>query len=401
MTPSVFWVFNAGSSSLKFSIFSGEDPPGFPEPLYRGAVNGIGGGSSFKVLSGRDEVVDSREWAEGKGISDHEKALNLIREWIAASPGAGPPDSIGHRVVHGGRIYSAPVWIDAAVLDRLEQLVPLAPLHQPHNLRVIKNLAGFFPEVPQLACFDTAFHRTQPPAAEAFALPREITRGEIVRYGFHGISYEYIAAVLPHYIEEVQKRRRVVAAHLGNGASLCAIQDGRSVATTMGFTPLDGLVMGTRCGDLDPGAVLHLLTNRGMKPDEVADLLYHRSGLLGVSGISRNMRELLESPAPKAAEAVDLFVYRAIREIGSMAAAMGGIDTLVFTAGIGERSPAIRERIVRGCEWLGARLDPDANQNGGPRITLEEGRLSAWVIPTDEEWMIARHMKARWKERPS
>jgi acetate kinase len=303
------------------------------------------------------------------------------------------PVAAGHRVVHGGDAFTHPVLVDSSVLSGLEKLVPLAPLHQPHNLAAIRALAHTRPGMPQVACFDTAFHANQPEVARRIALPREFHDAGVKRYGFHGLSYEYITSVLPRYRGK-RARNRVVVAHLGNGASLCAIRDGRSVATTMGFTALDGLVMGTRPGSLDPGVVLHLIEAMGMTAAQVGDLLYRRSGLLGVSGISADMRTLLESNDPRAREAVELFVYRVSRELGSLAAAMGGLDALVFTGGIGEGSAVVRASICRAAAWLGVKLDEAANLGRRPRISAPASRVSAWVIPTDEESMIARHVQA-------
>jgi acetate kinase len=295
--------------------------------------------------------------------------------------------------VHGGEEFDAPVRIDAAVLARLERLVPLAPLHQPHNLAPMRVIAERTPTLPQVACFDTAFHRTQEPVARAFGLPPEITGRGVRRYGFHGLSYEYIAAAFPRY-DAAAARGRVVAAHLGNGASMCAMQAGRSMASTMGFTALDGLLMGTRAGSLDPGVVLYLLDELKMDARAIEKLLYHESGLLGVSGVSSDMRTLLSRDDPKSAFAIALFCYRARRELGSLAAALGGIDAIVFTGGIGEHAAPIRERICRDAAWLGVTLDERANAAGGPRISTEGSRVSTWVIATDEESMIARHTLA-------
>jgi acetate kinase len=288
--------------------------------------------------------------------------------------------------------YSQPVLIDERVIAALDALVPLAPLHQPHNLAAIRAIAATAPEIPQVACFDTAFHRTQPPVAQAFALPREISAKGVRRYGFHGLSYEYIASALPRLAPDCAQGKLVVA-HLGNGASMCAIENGRSIATTMGFTAVDGLPMGTRTGALDPGVVLYLMQHEGMSAEAVEHLIYHRSGLLGVSGLSSDMRTLLASDLPAAKEAVDLFVYRTGRELGSLAAALGGLDALVFTAGIGEHAAEIRAQVCRNARWLGIALDEDANAKGGPRISQRGSSVSAWVIPTDENLMIARHTR--------
>jgi acetate kinase len=298
--------------------------------------------------------------------------------------------AVGHRVVHGGVRFAAPVLLDRARLGELEALVPLAPLHQPHNLAAINAVAAMAPNLPQVACFDTSFHRTQPAVAQAFALPRRYADEGVRRYGFHGLSYEYIASRLATVDARAASGRTVVA-HLGNGASMCAMHDGKSVATTMSFTPLDGLVMGTRCGAIDPGVLLYLMDRHGMNARDLERLLYHESGLLGVSGISSDMRGLLESSDHRAAESLDLFVYRIGRELGSLAAALGGLDALVFTGGIGENAVPVRARICRDASWLGLELDEAANEHGGPCISRKGSRISAWVIPTNEELMIARH----------
>jgi acetate kinase len=286
--------------------------------------------------------------------------------------------------------FSEPVKLDAGVVAKLEELIPLAPLHQPHNLAPIRLVAERLPQVPQVACFDTAFHRAQPELAQAFALPASITDRGVRRYGFHGLSYEYIASAFPK-LDGAAAAGRVIVAHLGNGASLCAMKAGRSVATTMGFTAVDGLPMGTRCGAIDPGVILYLMDEMKMDARAIEKLIYQQSGLLGVSGVSSDMRALLESRDPRARLAVDLFVYRIGREIGSLAAALGGLDALVFTAGIGEHAAAIRERVCRDAAWLGVQLDEAANTGGGPRISAAASRVSAWVAPTNEELMIARH----------
>ena len=299
---------------------------------------------------------------------------------------------MGHRVVHGGVDYAGPVRITAEVVAKLERLVPLAPLHQPHNLRPIRALSARMPEVPQVACFDTGFHRAQPPLAQAFALPRELSEAGVRRYGFHGLSYEHIASVLPAHDARAAAGRTVVL-HLGNGASMCAIAAGRSIATTMGFTALDGLPMGTRSGSLDPGVVLYLMDEHKMDARAIETLLYRRSGLLGVSGLSSDMRELLESEDPHAREAVALFCYRIGRELGSLAAALGGLDAIVFTAGIGEHAAAVREVVCRDAAWLGVKLDRAANARNGPMISTPDSRVAVWVIATDEESMIARHTR--------
>jgi acetate kinase len=293
-------------------------------------------------------------------------------------------------VVHGGLLYSHPVRVDAQVLEDLAQFIPLAPLHQPHNLTPIRLLQERQPTLPQVACFDTAFHRAQPELAQMFALPRDLHDAGVRRYGFHGLSYEYIASRLPQLDPKAAQGRTVVL-HLGNGASMCALAGGRSVASTMGFTAVDGLPMGTRCGAIDPGVILYLMDQRGMDARAIEKLIYNQSGLLGVSGVSSDMRTLLASTEPRAALAVDLYVYRIGRELGSLAAALGGLDALVFTGGIGENSAEIRARVCRAAAWLGVALDESANQAGGPRIGTAGSATAAWVLPTNEELMIARH----------
>jgi acetate kinase len=294
-------------------------------------------------------------------------------------------------VVHGGLDFIAPTVVDAAVLGRLARYEQLAPLHQPHNLAAIRFLLERLPGVPQVACFDTAFHRTASEVAQLFALPQRYAEAGVRRYGFHGLSYEYVASVLPA-LDPAAARGRTVVFHLGNGASMCAMNAGRSVATTMGFTALEGLPMGTRCGSIDPGVLLYLLQALKLEVREVERLLYQESGLLGLSGVSSDMRDLLESDAPSARLAVEVFVYRAQRELGSLAAALGGLDAVVFTAGIGENQPEIRRRICAGAQWLGLEVDEAANLRQGPRISAPGSRVSAWVVPTDEESMIARHV---------
>ena len=383
-------ALNAGSSSLKFSIFLDHD--GQLQPLFRGQVEGLFTAPRFLVLDQAGATVGKMDWPEGTRLG-HQGAIEHLFRWADEEKqklGGLRLDAVGHRVGHGGLKYVEPVRIDAGVLADLEQLIPLAPLHQPYNLAPIRALTERRPELPQVACFDTAFHRTQPEVAQAFALPRAYTEKGIRRYGFHGISYEYIASELPRY-DPRAAAGRVVVAHLGNGSSLCALRGGRSVATTMGFSPLDGLPMGTRCGSLDPGVVLLFLDHLHLDARAIEALFYKESGLLGVSGISSDMRTLLASTDPRAAAAVDLYVYRVGRELGSLAAALGGLDGLVFTAGIGEHAAAIRDRVCREAAWLGLELDVAANEAGGPRISRDDSRVSAWVIPTNEELMIARH----------
>jgi acetate kinase len=382
-------VINAGSSSIKFSVFETAADRSLAAGAH-GQIEGIGT-SPHLVAS---DACGRRLVDQAVAADSHDGAIAAIHEWFATHVGSEVGFSgVGHRVVHGGAAYSAPVLIDGKVMAALEALVPLAPLHQPHNIAAIRAVAAAAPGVRQVACFDTAFHRSQPAVAQEFALPRELTAKGVRRYGFHGLSYEYIVSALPERAPECVGGKLVVA-HLGNGASMCAIEHGRSIATTMGFTAVDGLPMGTRTGSLDPGVVLYLLDHEGMDARAVEDLIYRRSGLLGVSGISSDMRELLASSAPSAREAIDLFVYRIGRELGSLAAALRGLDALIFTGGIGEHVAEIRARVCRDAGWLGIALDEAANLRRGPRISRPGSAVSAWVVPTDENLMIARHTRA-------
>ncbi|MER3447482.1 MAG: acetate kinase, partial [Candidatus Dadabacteria bacterium] len=337
----VILVINAGSSSIKFSIFAIENSEKSLALVYRGEIEGIGTQPRFFVSDNTGKrLLDKHLTTKIANSLNHEDALAVLLDWIETHAAGLRAIAAGHRVVHGGATFSKPVMADSVVISQLEELIALAPLHQPHNLTAIKALAKIKPNLPQIACFDTAFHHTQPPIAQLFALPRNLLDAGVKRYGFHGLSYEYIAYVLPNFVGTVANGR-VVVAHLGNGASMCAMKGRKSIATTMGFTALDGLPMGTRCGAVDPGVVLYLMGERGMDVSELTDLLYHKSGLFGVSGISSDMRELLESNSPHASEAVDLFVYRIGRELGSLTAALGGLDVLVFTGGIGENAAAV------------------------------------------------------------
>lgn len=381
-------VLNAGSSSVKFSLFPGDLRPVPRDLVCEGACDGIGHHIHFTAKDGTGAGLIDEHLPEG---ATHEDAVAAVLRWLERSFPQHQLIAAGHRVVHGGTLYKGPVWIDADVIAELTRLVPLAPLHQPHHLAAIAALSKLHPKLPQIACFDTSFHHTQPAVAAWFALPRRLTDEGVRRYGFHGLSYEYIASVLPEIVGSSAADGRVVVAHLGSGASMCAMHGRRSVATTMGFTALDGLPMSRRCGNLDPGVVLYLMEQKGMTVEAVTDLLYHSSGLLGVSGVSDDMRTLLTSSDPHAADAVDLFVYRIVRELGSLAAATGGLDALVFTAGIGEHAAEIRRRVCVEAQWLGIDIDPAANVEGGPRITHSNSRTSAWVVPTDEDLMIARH----------
>jgi acetate kinase len=362
---------------------------GGPRRLLRGQIEGLTTAPAFVAHDAQDRVVQRRDWPDRDALG-YAGAVAHVLDFVQQEQGQRTLAAVGHRVVHGGDEFDAPVRIDAEVLARLERLVSLAPLHQPHNLAPMRVVAERAPTLPQVACFDTSFHRTQDPVARAFGLPPEITERGVRRYGFHGLSYEYIADVFPRF-DPAAARGRVVAAHLGNGASMCAMKAGKSIVTTMGFTALDGLMMGTRAGSLDPGVVLYLLNELNMDARAIERLLYHQSGLLGVSGVSSDMRTLLSSDDPRSAFAIELFCYRIRRELGSLAAALGGIDAIVFTGGIGEHAGSIRERICQDAQWLGVTLDEQSNAAGGPRISGEFSRVSAWVIPTDEESMIARH----------
>ena len=382
-------VINAGSSSVKFAVFT---DGGQPEPklLFKGQMEGLGSDPSFQVKDATGRKIDERdEWPRGSTLN-HVGALRYILGWLDDCASDVKIEAAGHRVVHGGLDYDRAVRLDEGVIADLEQLIPLAPLHQPHNLAAIRALAEVAPELPQVACFDTAFHRTQPRVAQLFALPRALIESGVRRYGFHGLSYEYIAHRLPETLPEA---RKVVVAHLGSGASMCALQDGRSVESTMGFTAVDGLPMGTRTGAMDPGVVLYLMQDRGYDAKTIEKLLYKESGLLGVSGVSNDMRDLLESDDLHAAEAVELFVYHIGKHLGALAGVLEGLDALVFTAGIGENAPIVRERVCRRAEWLGVRLDEEANRRGGPHISAPGSPVPVWVIPTDEELMIALHVR--------
>jgi acetate kinase len=387
MTDQAIVVINAGSSSVKFSVFFRNT--GTLDLRIRGQIEALASAPRFVARDASGTTVSEKSWPDGTKLG-HEGALDHLFGFLRGRADGVKLIGVGHRVVHGGMQYSQPVRADAAVLAALDRFVPLAPLHQPHNLAAIRAVLHRSPDVPQVACFDTAFHRTNPEIAQMFALPYELHEAGVRRYGFHGLSYEYIASVLPQFDAKAAQGRTVVL-HLGNGASMCALAGARSVASTMGFTAVDGLPMGTRTGNLDPGVVLYLMDERGMDARAVEKLLYQQSGLLGVSGIASDMRTLLESPEPRAKLAVDLFVYRIGRELGSLAAALGGLDAIVFTAGVGENSAEIRARICQTAAWLGVELDTAANAAGGPRISTAASRVTALAIPTNEELMIARH----------
>jgi acetate kinase len=389
-------VLNAGSSSLKFSIYRRPDAassggrasaPRWALDL-RGQIDGIGSSPRFTAKDGCDARVADDRLADGL---DGRGAFDALASWLRARYGGDARVlGVGHRVVHGGAKYGHPTVVTPEVMADLRALIPLAPLHQPYNLAAIDAVSERLAGVPQVACFDTSFHRRQPAVAKVVPLPRDLCRGGVQRYGFHGLSYEYIASVLPEVAPEIA-HGRVIVAHLGSGASLCAMKDLKSVDSTLGFTALDGLCMGTRPGSVDPGVILYLVQTLGLSAKDLEAVLYKKSGLLGISGISNDMRNLLESSDPRARLAVDYFVYQAAKQVGALAAALGGVDGLVFTAGIGENSAEIRKRICAASAWLGIDFDESANAARGPRISKTGSRVSAWVIPTNEELVIARH----------
>ena len=387
-------VINAGSSSIKFAVFTLVAPGGGPERLHAGEIEGIGQRARFLVADGEGRRRTHERLDEAMmDVGDHAQALRVILDWLDRSVSDLSFVAAGHRVVHGATRFREPVQVDAAILEQLRALSALAPLHQPHALHAIDALMSLRPAMRQVACFDTAFHSSMPAVEQTFALPRRLTQQGVRRYGFHGLSYEHIARVLPDHLG-AGADGRIIVAHLGHGVSLCAMRERRSLATSMSFTPLDGVPMGTRSGALDPAVVLYLMREERLSESEISDLLHHQSGLLGVSGISGDMRELLASERAESAEAVSLFVHCIAREIGSLTAVLGGLDAIVFTGGIGEHAVEVRERICRGAAWLGVVLDQSANRLHGPRISTSQSPVSVWVIPTDEEQAIAMHTAA-------
>ena len=387
-TPAdVVLVLNAGSSSLKFAMYASAGALAW-QAVARGQIEGIGTTPRMSAKAADGSLLPVPALASS--VVDGRAALAFLVEWLNEAFAGARIVGVGHRVVHGGPNHSSPVVVTPAILDELRKLEPLAPLHQPYNLGAIDAVAQRLPGVPQVACFDTSFHRGQPAVAELVPLPAELRKGGLQRYGFHGLSYEYIASVLPDIAPAIASGR-VIIAHLGSGASLCALRDRRSVDSSLGFTALDGLCMGTRPGALDPGVVLYLFQGLGMSAQDVETVLYKRSGLLGISGISNDMRDLLASDAASARLAIDYFVYRAAREIGALAAVLGGLDAIVFTAGIGEHSAEVRRRICEASAWLGLQLDRAANDAHATCISAPGSKVSAWMIPTNEELMIARH----------
>ena len=394
-------VINSGSSSIKFALFPFAGPSGeggvARSPVLQGQIEGIGAKPHMKAKDAQGALLHDAPLVLATTDPDrqHRETLGFLLSWLAVHGAHWHIAAVGHRVVHGGENFAEPVLLDQKQVDELVRLIPLAPLHQPHNLGAIDAFAELAPDTPQVACFDTAFHRTKRAEARIYPLPRAITESGVRRYGFHGLSYEYIARALPELLGN-KAEGRVIVAHLGNGSSMCAMRNRRCVETTMGFTALEGLMMGTRPGTLDPGVLLHLMQFGGMDLARLTRLLYKESGLLGVSGISQDMRTLLASSAPEAKEAVDLFCYRISKEIGALAASLGGADALIFTGGIGEHAALIRDRVCRDAAWLGLDLDEDANAqlSGAGCISREGSRLEAWVIPTNEEWIIADHTAA-------
>jgi acetate kinase len=381
-------VLNAGSSSLKFCVFQRPDGEGWRLEA-RGQIEGIGTSPRLSVKDANLQKV-ADEQLDTTSVQNGRDAIGALAVWLRSKYAGARVLGVGHRVVHGGAKFTKPVIITPEILAELKELIPLAPLHQPYNLAAIEAVDERLPGVPQVACFDTSFHRDHAPVADLIPLPREICAGGLQRYGFHGLSYEYISSVLPEVAPEIAKGR-VIVAHLGSGASLCALKDGKSVDTTMGFTAVEGLCMGTRPGSIDPGAVLYLFQNLGLSVKEVETILYKKSGLIGVSGISNDMRDLLGRAEPEAKLAVDYFLYRIAKEIGALAAALGGVDALVFTAGIGENSPEIRRRVCQASAWLGIDIDTETNNQNATRISTAPSKISVWVIPTNEELMIALH----------
>ena len=382
-------VVNAGSSSVKFQIFAVSGPQQLRR-LLKGQVDGIGSRPHLRAQTSDGALLIDRHC--GSDIADVPAAIAVAADWLRETQDVDPV-AVGHRVVHGGPDYDRPVLIDQNVLAHLERYVPLAPLHQPNNLAPIRSLLALRPGVPQVACFDTAFHRRHSALADRYAIPERFYREGVRRYGFHGLSYEYIAGRLRDIAPDIAGAR-VIIAHLGSGASMCALAGGQSIESTMGFTALDGLPMGTRSGQIDPGVLLYLLTEKGMSAKEVETLLYRESGLKGLSGLGGDMRVLEASDSPAASLAIDYFVYRIGLSAGMLAAALGGLDAFVFTAGIGENSPNVRGRVAEKLVWLGALCDPVANGAGKSVISQPHSKVGIYMVPTDEELMIARHTLA-------
>jgi acetate kinase len=381
-------VLNAGSSSLKFCVFQRPDGERWRLEA-RGQIEGIGTSPRLSVKDANLRKV-ADEQLDTTSVQNGRDAIGALAVWLRSQYAGARVLGVGHRVVHGGARFTKPVIVTPEILAELKKLIPLAPLHQPYNLAAIEAVDERLPGVPQVACFDTSFHRDHALVADLIPLPREICQDGLQRYGFHGLSYEYIASTLPEIAPEIAKGK-VIVAHLGSGASLCALKDGKSVDTTMGFTAVEGLCMGTRPGSIDPGAVLYLFQNLALSVKEVETILYKKSGLIGISGISNDMRDLLGREEPEAKLAVDYFIYRIAKEIGALVAVLGGIDAIVFTAGIGENSPEIRRRVCEACAWLGIEINAQANEERATRISTAQSKTSVWIIPTNEELMIAFH----------
>jgi acetate kinase len=384
-----FVVLNAGSTSVKFAAYTGDDPHSL-DLVCRGQLDGIGSQPSFAAKNSKGEVIATRTWNKERPL-DREEALKFVIAWLERHEAGLKIAAVGHRVVQGGVAHERPTLVDQKVLGELEKLIPIVPLHQPFELDAIRTLANAYPSLPQVAVFDTSYHRTMPQIAQRYALPAAVLGDEIRHWGYHGISYDYISRALPRY---APKTRRVIAAHLGGGASMCAMLDGRSVDTSMGFSAIDGLPMATRCGGLDPHILLFLLKSKKCSAAELEIILNQNSGLLGISGISGDMRVLKASKAPAAAAAIEYLVCQIVKFAGAYAAVLGGLDAFVFTAGIGENDAQLREAVVAKLAWMGASLDRDANERHGPRISSQDSKISVWVIPTNEELMIARHTAA-------
>jgi acetate kinase len=384
-------VLNAGSSSLKFAVYP--DAKDTPSPILRGQIAGIGTDPVFVARDGKGVAVAAESLLPVSRMANRDALVPALLDWVKYHGAGVNLKAVGHRVVHGGRDHAGPAMVTDTLVAKLTALIPLAPLHQPHSLAAIRCVTSATPDLPQVACFDTSFHRTQGRLAQLFALPRNLSDQGIIRYGFHGLSYDYIANTLPHHLGD-KADGRVIVAHLGNGASMCALKERQSVATTMGFTALDGLMMGSRCGALDPGVVLYLMAEKGLTADAITTLLYQQSGLLGVSGISPDMAVLQASQTPQAQEAIDLFCYLAACELAALAAANGGLDAIVFTAGIGENSALVRSRICDRLQWMGVAIDAAANARNVTRIATAHSAVDVLVIPTDEEAVIAEATKA-------
>lgn len=384
-------VLNSGSSSIKFALYPVSD--GDAAALVRGTISDIGGSPDFTAQDADGRGLPKGELEAIDAAADHGGLTARLLDWLETGNRSNTLAAAGHRVVHGGLAFTGPAVFDADVMARLRALVPLAPLHQPHNLAAVRAIAERRPGLHQVACFDTAFHRTQPRVAQLFALPRRLSDDGVVRYGFHGLSYDYIARVLPGILD-ARAEGRIVVAHLGNGSSMCAMHGRKSVATTMGFTALHGLMMGRRSGTLDAGVVVHLYKTLGMTMDEIEHLLYRESGLLGVSGLSNDMQDLEQSSDPHAHEAIDLYCYRAAAELAALVPAMGGLDAIVFTAGIGENSVRVRREICTRLSWMGVELDDAANGSGATHIAARSSKIDVLVVPTDEELVIAEATRA-------